>query len=56
MKKTLILICTFAAAPALAHPHFGSHADDTTNLPLLAGGVLILTSVIVIGLKRKVRE
>ena len=58
MKTTLSLLCTFSAASTFAHPHILLHGAQSGTLselaaPVLAGIVLILSSVVLIKRTRK---
>ena len=58
MKTSLHLLCTFSAVPAFAHPHILLHGAQSGTLPelaapVLAGIVLILSSVLLIKRTRK---
>jgi len=58
MKTTLSILFTLIAAPAFAHPHILPHGVQSGTLPelaapVLAGVVLILSSVVLIKRTRK---
>ena len=58
MKTNLGLLCALSAVPAFAHPHILPHGAQSGTLPelaapVLAGSVLILSSVVLVKRTRK---